>query len=913
MADVLGTVLGVVSLGLQVGASISNYLDGVQCRKEDMEYTTRCCKSMNSLLQQIKSLQYQLTGVNITAVREAMTTAEVELSILGNFVEKIRAGNNANSPNPVMKRAKKQKTKLLYPFQKDHLYRLNAQLDAANRALQAALLQVQLKLSIAHGEELQGLKIGLDSLSRGVSQMHLAVQPSAQKKYSNGMILNSTLNNIEKKTANLPVASSQQETTLVLEDLKELKMMLTSLMSSCSDGRAVLPRLISKPAVLKNFCDVAEVDSGNAAADAANDSDRPFSRSRSYPGFQCTCKPRQVCRQRRQRIGLAFWEQESLIGNVHASWCSFASVCTTLNDTWSIGISTSTLKAILPAAITFSMSATFGAGGFGISPSFTYYPVRQKSPALNVIRLLEDAFFHREWSEEECSGLIQCGLKTLQATFMAKTSSPLEIDNYGCSLLGAMSRIAANRTWQGYRNRVFAFLVDAGVPRDRPDQHGSYPFHLYIYLSSTPLDTLAQNVGALDILLPDDSVTPLILQDAKMPPQNCDAEAMQAFRRASAISLKMRKAYEGHLMGAIVRQNKTMLLDSLKKDTNMSELSEMDPFGQKMLNYLVGWPEGLQIMVEHYGLASLQLLDQSQSTLLSSALSWSGKTCIGYSPQGCSDDCPCANAVDLLVKAGKHSSLQFNLHDNWVNAMLGASAKARDLIIDELKIRREELKHLGLMHLTCDQIDRMDLKKKTVLDYYTRQVLEALDAKGVNVHPRCRTDLHATEWHLGVTSNEPSDKIWRKGASVYHILGYAKISGYSIGACELADSLYAKGFGDIDLPDINEHDDEEILEILEEDEGDLESFEVLMVELDRRWEELGCSLAEFYRLHWIDRMDEVLRQMDERMLTAEEIQNVKKLGIDLAVRPEPFTREKGSYENKGSVEYWCQRMDALVA
>ncbi|KAF4882861.1 hypothetical protein CGCFRS4_v014149 [Colletotrichum fructicola] len=474
MADVLGTVLGVVSLGLQVGASISNYLDGVQCRKEDMEYTTRCCKSMNSLLQQIKSLQYQLTGVNITAVREAMTTAEVELSILGNFVEKIRAGNNANSPNPVMKRAKKQKTKLLYPFQKDHLYRLNAQLDAANRALQAALLQVQL-----------------------------------------------------------------------------------------------------------------------------------------------------------------------------------------------------------------------------------------------------------------------------------------------------------------------------------------YPFHLYIYLSSTPLDTLAQNVGALDILLPDDSVTPLILQDAKMPPQNCDAEAMQAFRRASAISLKMRKAYEGHLMGAIVRQNKTMLLDSLKKDTNMSELSEMDPFGQKMLNYLVGWPEGLQIMVEHYGLASLQLLDQSQSTLLSSALSWSGKTCIGYSPQGCSDDCPCANAVDLLVKAGKHSSLQFNLHDNWVNAMLGASAKARDLIIDELKIRREELKHLGLMHLTCDQIDRMDLKKKTVLDYYTRQVLEALDAKGVNVHPRCRTDLHATEWHLGVTSNEPSDKIWRKGASVYHILGYAKISGYSIGACELADSLYAKGFGDIDLPDIN--------------------------------------------------------------------------------------------------------------
>ncbi|KAJ0298875.1 hypothetical protein Brms1b_013298 [Colletotrichum noveboracense] len=319
---------------------------------------------MNVLLQQIKSLQYQLIGVNTTAVREAMTTAEVELFILGDFVEKIRTGNNTKPPNSVMKRAKKQKMKLLYPFQQDHLYRLDAQLDAANRALQAALLQVQLKLSIGHGEDLRGLRTGLDSLSRGVSQMHSAVQTSVQQNYSHEMILNSTLNNIEKKTTNPLLAAARKETTLVREDLKELKLI--------------------------------------------------------------------------------------------------------------------------------------------------------------------------------------------------------------------------------------------------------YPFHLYIYLSFTPLDALAQNVGALDILLPDDSVTPLILQDAKMPPQNCDAEAMQAFRRASVTSLKMRKAYEGHLMGAIVRQNKTMLLDILKKNASMSELSEMDPFGQKMLNYLVGWPEGLQIMVEHYGLASLQLLDQTR-------------------------------------------------------------------------------------------------------------------------------------------------------------------------------------------------------------------------------------------------------------------------------------------------------------
>lgn len=147
MAELLGTVVGVVSLGLQVSAGISTYLDGVQCRKEDIEYTTRCCQSMDALLQQINSLEGRLsasTGANTSAVKEAMTSAEIELSNLGDFTTKICASNTVHSSGTVKERVREQKNKLLFPFRKDHLYRLNARLDTANAALQSALLQVQL-------------------------------------------------------------------------------------------------------------------------------------------------------------------------------------------------------------------------------------------------------------------------------------------------------------------------------------------------------------------------------------------------------------------------------------------------------------------------------------------------------------------------------------------------------------------------------------------------------------------------------------------------------------------------------------------------------------------------------------------------------------------------------------------------
>lgn len=110
MADILGTVVGVVSLGLQVCAGINTYLDGVQCRKEDLEHTTRCCKSMETLLKQLDSFQNHISAMmgadSMSTIEEAMTAAKAELCLLDKFIGERCTGNTSNTSRPVLEKVK---------------------------------------------------------------------------------------------------------------------------------------------------------------------------------------------------------------------------------------------------------------------------------------------------------------------------------------------------------------------------------------------------------------------------------------------------------------------------------------------------------------------------------------------------------------------------------------------------------------------------------------------------------------------------------------------------------------------------------------------------------------------------------------------------------------------------------------
>ncbi|KAF6803060.1 hypothetical protein CSOJ01_11137 [Colletotrichum sojae] len=150
MADVLGTVAGVISLGIQLSSGVMTYLDGVQCREEDIDSTKRRCRSMEALLKEIESLRLRLPSpavpatTNGTALEESLSSAKAELSLLANFMGKICPSGALTPPKTAMEKIQEKKRKLLYPFRRDHLDRLDSRLEAANTTLRAALQLAEL-------------------------------------------------------------------------------------------------------------------------------------------------------------------------------------------------------------------------------------------------------------------------------------------------------------------------------------------------------------------------------------------------------------------------------------------------------------------------------------------------------------------------------------------------------------------------------------------------------------------------------------------------------------------------------------------------------------------------------------------------------------------------------------------------
>ncbi|KAF6795889.1 hypothetical protein CMUS01_15902 [Colletotrichum musicola] len=94
MAEILGTVVGVVSLGLQVCSGLTTYLDGIQCQKDDVAATARHCQSMQTFLNQLAGYKDRITTVTgtedaYTSLAQAMSAANTELRLLDEFIEKL--------------------------------------------------------------------------------------------------------------------------------------------------------------------------------------------------------------------------------------------------------------------------------------------------------------------------------------------------------------------------------------------------------------------------------------------------------------------------------------------------------------------------------------------------------------------------------------------------------------------------------------------------------------------------------------------------------------------------------------------------------------------------------------------------------------------------------------------------------
>lgn len=147
---VAGSVVGIVSFGLQVYTGLSEYLDAVKGREEDLQQAKRYAKALLSSLKAIEEVISKVNGNNALtpdalaqdAVEECKDLCKAELQALGTLLENLK-GPLVHHAEPFAK-AKSSMHQWSYPFKKKSISKLEDRLMSTNNVLKTALSALQL-------------------------------------------------------------------------------------------------------------------------------------------------------------------------------------------------------------------------------------------------------------------------------------------------------------------------------------------------------------------------------------------------------------------------------------------------------------------------------------------------------------------------------------------------------------------------------------------------------------------------------------------------------------------------------------------------------------------------------------------------------------------------------------------------
>ncbi|KAF6824377.1 hypothetical protein CPLU01_10887 [Colletotrichum plurivorum] len=402
MAEILGTVVGVVSLGLQVCSGLTTYLDGIQCQKDDVAATTRHSQSMQTFRNQLgyKDRVTTVTGTQdaFASLAQAVSTADTELRLLRDFIDKLCGKCVASRSSSTVDKVQK---KLRYPFRWDHLELSMEGLPRRTRRFKPPFsdtlrrieadgstfrAEIRGKLDDIHQVSMQGRDTmhdisNADKPRIGTSDLR-PPRALAHMEASHAAILD-VQRRLDHARTITPPRSSVPEALEVLENMES------------SDIRVVLHRLLSKPDVLRIACEYAE---SRAEVAAPNQSEKLCTVGNDSSAFaigsyarllKCHCNPRQRLRQRTRNFGPVFFTKGAVTPRAHASGCPHAA-WNGEQDFWWLGLA-------LSKAVTVTLVSSTGAGGYGMSPEHVKYrPIHPNSPAFRMIDSCQDVPRPRE-------------------------------------------------------------------------------------------------------------------------------------------------------------------------------------------------------------------------------------------------------------------------------------------------------------------------------------------------------------------------------------------------------------------------------------------------------------------------------------------------------------------------------------
>ncbi|KAI1748981.1 hypothetical protein F4782DRAFT_338738 [Xylaria castorea] len=797
MADPLsiaGLVTGVISLGLQVVGGLSDYLDAVKGRAEELSSAKRQTTNMKDLLLVIEDLLPQVKNTrptSATSLERHIQSCNTEISALYVLVSKL--SQPASSSSGIRLKLAEQKQKLTYPFKRSHLGHLEERLIKVNSALQTALQVTELDVSITTRHKLRQVHDYALTTSHQVQQIH-DVSVTTRDELRQGRDVSITTGNQVQQIHDIHV-TTRDELRQICDELRAVCQSTTVRAQSTAAGlRSITsesPERVAKGRVgvsLDSFETAAFLASKpsllSTTIETVTKCDTLLS-PRENGSLACLCRPsRRISHYRKNWESFSF-SYGTLNTRRHLPSCPLSRIDGEKRTT-TVAIEYSGLKRLLQTSFVLSFADTHGAGGRSISPSFAYYPTvdEKTAPAFRIMRsaMYMLVYMVRNGSENEIGDfakVLQHCFDNVLILYSRGKASPMDLNSYGESIIHRAVNIidpvsqsiqnypinvnAPTNQWPGHRedsplnnglvaDTVFsgiANLITCGVSVATYNRQGNTACGYLLRASHRAIYTKFAK-----LLVPHASEIPLMKRTDFVRPRFYGLGSITILNQ----DLKLAEAAEcGSLSLAALAGNERLVQEII--DRHPESFEEVNNFGHTPLHLAVNHPKCLRLIIEAGGSSILETADVE-----------------GMTPLECACVSGCSESARLLMASGSRISQKC--------IQIVDSSCQNDLLIT-MKQRRDELKRLALDNLTKTEAKSLRLHENTVLDRNVREVQKLLTSRGVKIPSHLDKELEYSVYRL---SKFP-------GNSVNHL-----------------DQLWALGFRDIDsfdgwgsLPVLEQH------------------------------------------------------------------------------------------------------------
>ncbi|KAJ4109359.1 hypothetical protein NW765_004246 [Fusarium oxysporum] len=425
--------LAIIPLGLKTCSGLVSYLGGLKDHDDAIARLKRLTESLEGSFRLLEGFlkSGQLNSSTSQAVAQALqclTNCENALSNLKEFGDKLSA---SKMPDPSVKdRVKGSYRKLAYPLRQDQLTQLENTLESLCTPLNLAVQSLQLEIQAATSDALILNTTRLQQTSDDVSTLTSDVSG-----------LRDPISSIETKVPSLQTSVDGIAPQISLMIQAQFKSQMDEIRHSFQQAESTARQ---RNAQTNEILSQLQIDHRNPVPAVYKLAAKPSALSTIASSvLACPCRARRLRTRKTLRFGPLCLVDETTTDVTHYKDCEIGFVDPKYLRSRTLRISS--IVRLVNKAVELTLRTTGGAGGFSISPSFTYFAEvdENRSPAFRIFDILMRNRLSTHWAMRNCPELFfKSIIAKLQAIFNSGTAMPTDLGPRGGSLLHRLTLVA---------------------------------------------------------------------------------------------------------------------------------------------------------------------------------------------------------------------------------------------------------------------------------------------------------------------------------------------------------------------------------------------------------------------------------------------------------------------------------------